>query len=169
MANVFQIGEIVNIGVEDEVTGIALYAALAEKTKTEPLKAFFLKMAEKERVHEERFRTLLTQVGDPTLHETFPGEYEAYLRALLDARAFPSPQAALSRAKAAADSRAAIKLALQMEKDTLGLFLEVVKLLPDRHRPVVQAIIDEERSHVVELSGQLRKLGVGGRGAGAGE
>ncbi len=159
MANVFQVGEIVNIGIEDEVTGIALYAALAEKTKTDSLKAFFQAMVEKERVHEARFRTLLTQVGDPTLHETYPGEYETYLRALLEARAFPSPQTAVQKAKGATDPRAALKLALQMEKDTLGLFLEVVKFLPERHRPVVRTIIDEERSHVVELSGQLRKLG----------
>ena len=158
MANLFQVSEIVNIGVEDEVSGGALYQALAEGTGSAALKSFYTAMVEKERVHEKRFRDLLAQVEGHTIHESYAGEYQAYLRALLDARAFPTAAAAVKKARAAADDRAALDLALQMEKDTLVLFQEIVKLVPERHRPMVQGIIAEERSHVVELSSELRKL-----------
>jgi rubrerythrin len=159
MANLFQATEIVNIGIEDEVSGAALYQALAAKTATAALKAFYEAMVAKERVHEQQFRDLLAGVEGHTIHESYPGEYEAYLRALLDARAFPTAAVAVEKANAAPDDRAGLDLALQMEKDTLTLFLEIVELIPERHRPVVQAIIDEERSHLVAISGQLRELG----------
>jgi len=158
MANLFQVSEIVNIGVEDEVTGGALYGALAESTGNAALKSFYEAMVEKERVHERKFRDLLTGIEGHPVRETYPGEYEAYLRALLDARAFPTPDVAVEKATAAADDRTALGLALQMEKDTLALFQEIVKLIPERHRPTVEGIIDEERSHVVDLSAELRKL-----------
>jgi rubrerythrin len=158
MPNVFQVGEIVNIGIEDEVTGVALYAALAEKAKSDLLKRFYAAMTEKERVHERKFRNLLAQVNEREIHESFVGEYDAYLRAMLDARAFPTAEVAVRKVKAAADDRAGLSLALQMEKDTLALFLELVKFMPERHRPVVEGIIEEERSHVVELSAQVRAL-----------
>ena len=159
MANLFQAKEIVNIGVEDEVSGGALYQALAEKTQNPTLKSFYQAMVEKERIHEEKFRDLLKAVEGHAIHETYAGEYEAYLRALLDARAFPTAAVATEKARAARGDRAGLDLALQMEKDTLTLFVEIVKLIPERHRPVVQGIIEEERSHLVELSAALKKLG----------
>lgn len=157
MANVFQVSEIVNIGVEDEVAGVALYTALADKTQDQGLKKFYQGLVTKEREHEQKFRALLASVEKHAIHESYPGEYEAYLRALLDSRAFPTPAVAIQKAHAAADDAAALGLALQMEKDTLTLFLEIVKLIPERHRPTVQTIIDEERSHVVEISAKMRK------------
>ena len=84
MANLFQVSEIVNIGIEDEVTGEALYRALAEKAGDPDLRNFYQAMVEKEQVHERRFRDLLMQVEGHEVHESYPGEYEAYLRALLD-------------------------------------------------------------------------------------
>ena len=41
MANLFQASEIVNIGIEDEVSGGAMYQALAEKTENATLTAFY--------------------------------------------------------------------------------------------------------------------------------
>jgi len=158
MANLFQVSEIVNIGIEDEVSGGALYQALAEKTENAALTAFYEAMVAKERAHERAFRDLLATVEGHEIHETHPGEYEAYLRALLDARAFPTAAAAIERARAADDDRAGLDLALLMEKDTLALFLEIVKFIPERHRPIVQDIIAEERSHVVELAAERQKL-----------
>jgi len=158
MANLFQVSEIVNIGVEDEVAGAALYTALADKTDNEDLKAFYRKLTEMEKVHEAKFRELLASVEQHEVHESFPGEYESYLRALLDSRAFPTPAVAIQKGNSAPDDRAALELALRMEKDTLTLFLEIVQLIPERHRPVVQTIIDEERAHVVDISAKLRDV-----------
>lgn len=157
MANLFQVSEIVNIGIEDEVTGVALYTTLADKTEDEGLKAFYGGQADVEREHERTFRDLYAQVEKHPISETYPGEYESYLRALLDSRAFPTPAVAIQKANSAADDRSGLELVLQMEKDTLTLFHEIVKLIPERHRPVVQEIIDEERAHVVAVTEQLRQ------------
>jgi rubrerythrin len=110
-------------------------------------------MAEQERFHAKRFSDMLKTTGEHTPRgERYTGEYEQYVRALLDSRAFPDPEAAVEKARACANDTEAILMALDTEKSTLLFFMEMRGLVPDEHGGFIEEIIQEERLHISQLS-----------------
>lgn len=152
MAEMFDVSELVRIAVEDEKSGVAMYTALAGKARLARLKEAFADLTEQERYHQKRFEDMLQSMGDFKPPERYSGEYAGYLEALTADRAFPDAQAARRQAEACADDAGALALANRMERDTLLLLGEMRDLVAEKHRPVVDDIIEEERSHVVLLS-----------------
>ena len=74
----FKMGEFINMAVKDEETGIAFYKAIAETTDNKELRESFLKIADQEKVHMERFKKMQDQVGDKMPFEQYPGQYENF-------------------------------------------------------------------------------------------
>lgn len=158
MSNLFDVAELVRIGVEDEKSGIAFYTVLAENAKDPGLRQTFARLAEQERQHCERFQKMLDGLGDYKPRESYSGEYMAYLRTMLADRAFPDEQAALAQAKACEDDLAGLALATRFERDTLLLMNEMRGMVPERDRHIVDELAKEEQSHLVELSQARGKL-----------
>lgn len=151
MSNLFDVAELVRIGVEDEKSGIAFYTALADKATDTGLRQTFARLAEEEKRHCERFQAMLDQLGDYQPRESYSGEYMTYLRTMLEGRAFPDEQAAVAQAKACENDMAGVALAIRFERDTLLLMGEMRGMVPDKDRWVVDELIHEEQSHLVEL------------------
>ena len=154
----FEVSELINVAVKDEETGIEFYSALADATKTPEIKEAILAIAEQEKAHRDRFKDMLTQVGDYKPHEEYAGQYGEYLRVLLENRAFPEPPAAAQRAREASSDAEAIDIALGLEKDTLLFLQEMKGLVPESNADLVEEIIKEEREHVVDLTNLRTKL-----------
>jgi len=159
MSPLFDVAELIRIGVEDEKSGVAFYGELARTTAHPRLRGLYESLVEQERGHQERFEQMLADLGDYKPAETYPGEYIAYLRALLDSRAFPDPGAAAQAAHDCQDDRAALVLALRFERDTLGLLNELRDLVAQDDQELVDELIREEQGHVVELSWAINGLG----------
>jgi len=159
MSPLFHVAELVRIGVEDEKSGVAFYSALAEKTKNAELKKTYAGLAEQERYHQKRFEKMLEDLGDFQPTESSPGEYVAYLRSMLDTRAFHDPPTARQMAGECATDRAALALAVRFERDTLVLLNELREMVPERDRTTVDELAREEQSHLVELTRAQEKLG----------
>ena len=153
----FEMGELLNVAVKDEETGIAFYSALADAAENREIKEAVLAIAEQEKFHRDRFKKMLDEMGDFKPSEQYPGEYEAYLKILLYNRAFPEPAVAAERVRQVSFEEA-INIALQLEKDTLLFLQEMKELVPDSNASLVQQIIDEERAHVVDLTDLKQKL-----------
>jgi len=159
MCALFDVAEIVRVGVEDEKTGVALYTTLAAKSADDKLARMYTDLAEQERLHQGLFEQMLKALGEHAAAETYTGEYTAYLRALMNDRAFPTEAAACAAATACADDREALELAGRMERDTLVLMHEMRQLVRDADRRIVDELIAEEQSHVTQLSGAAALLG----------
>lgn len=157
MRELFNVAELVRIGVEDETSGVAFYEAMSRKTRNAKLREIFEGMAKEERYHKKRFEEMFESLGAKPAKEEYPGEYTEYLRTLTGTRAFPDPQAAATKAAEFASDAAAIDFAIQFERDTIILMNEMKGLLPESDSSVVNELIREEQSHLVELA-EARKL-----------
>ena len=154
----FDVRELIEMAVKDEETGIAFYKALADVTETPGIKKGCLAISKEEEGHAQRFRGMLDEIGDYQPIEEYPGQHEEYVRVLLEDRAFPEPEKAAEKARAARTDIEAIDIAMRLEKDTL-LFLEQMKdFVPQTHGDYIQEIIAEERNHLTELYDLKRAL-----------
>lgn len=148
----FRMTDFLNIAVKDEETGVAFYTACAASVKNKDLKTAFLKMADQEKVHAERFRKMGTDVKEHRNVEGYGGEYESYMNQFLTMRAFPEPKDAAKKATTIKSDMEAVDIALRMEKDTLLFYHEMLSFIPQTHRSYVEDIIKEERMHVNQLT-----------------
>lgn len=156
MRELFDISELVQIGLEDEISGVAFYSALAEQTSNPSLRTMFADLAQQEKYHKMRFEEILVTLGASKVVEEYPGQYMAYLRTMTDGRAFPDAQTAIHMAQQCADDAEALDLASRFERDTLILMNEMKGLVPPQDRDIVNELIREEQSHLVTLA-QARK------------
>ncbi len=156
MRELFNVAELVRIGVEDETSGVAFYGELAAKCSNPEMKKVWETLASQERYHKKRFTEMLESLGPKPQKEEYPGEYSEYLRTLTAERAFPDAQTAARKAKECAGDLAAIELASQFERDTLILMNEMKGLLPDSDATIVREMVREEQAHLVMLADARR-------------
>ncbi|NOZ56580.1 MAG: ferritin family protein [Calditrichaeota bacterium] len=152
MANLFVASEIVAMNVTEERNGYEFYKALAATAKTQKLREAARRIAEQEKRHEERFRRWLDELGEHQPTESYPGEYDAYVKALLSNTTFTDEEAARKAAEGAETDARAVEIALQMEKNTLLLLQELRKHIPEKDLKLVDETVREEEDHLVELS-----------------
>ena len=145
--------ELLKMAIRDEETGMEFYQVLADKTEDEALRKKFLEIREQEIGHAERFREMVEGLGDYVPREEVPGDYEHYYESFLSKRDYMNPDDAVELARKTKTDEEAIRFALSQEKDTLLFFIEMKELVPsNQHRDLVQAVIHEERTHVIDLS-----------------
>ena len=149
---VFDVSELIEMAVKDEETGIAFYKALAQKTTSDVMKKACEQIARQEEHHRDRFRAILEQVGGYEPYEQYAGQYESYVKTLLDEKAFPEPEAAAEKARAVGSDREAVEIAMRMERDTLLFLQEVKAFVHQKQSPYIDEIIEEERQHLVDLA-----------------
>jgi rubrerythrin len=149
--------EIVRMSVEEERTGGVFYSAWAKHTGNPAVKAEAARIAAMETHHQAIFEKLLEKLGEPAGAESHEGEYKEYLDALMGDRAFPDAEAGRKLAESLSDLDAA-NTALKTEEKALLLYSFLEKQLSPRERKIVAGVIDEERQHVVDLTGLKTKL-----------
>lgn len=148
---VFSTEEFVKMAIKDEETGIAFYTALAETTQNEVLKQNYYRLADQEKHHAENFKKMLDNVEPGHVFEQRPGQYEDFVDAMLETRAFSTPEKAAEEAKKLS-AQDAVQTALKMEKDTLIFYLDMKDYIPDKHKSYIEEIITEERGHIRDLA-----------------
>lgn len=158
MPNLFYASEILQMNVTEERNGAAYYQALSESAQTETLKEMAAQIAQQEKHHEERFASMLEGLDKPQIRESYPGEYDGYVRALLEDRAFPDDEAAAEMARSSGSDLEAVETALSMEQKTLLLLNELRKHVNPKEASYIDAAIDEEKAHLIQLTELKKKL-----------
>jgi rubrerythrin len=154
MSRSFGIAELVRIAVVDERSGAALYRAMAEKTGNAELKEQFQELAEQERRHEKRFQELLATVeSEPPAQ--YPDEYLDYIEMRM---AEGGAGASHTTLEGTDSDLELIETALRFEREQLALQRDMGDYLGDRHKPVVEEIVQEEKDHLVTLSRMKKNL-----------
>jgi len=154
----FAVKELIEMAVKDEETGIAFYQALAETTRSREVREACAAISKQEELHAERFRKMLPELEDYRAREEYPSQNEEYVEALLESRAFPMPGTAADRARAVGNDAEALDIAIRMEKDTLLFLQEMRSLVPEKQVQYVEAVIEEERGHVMDLTQLMQSL-----------
>jgi rubrerythrin len=158
MANLFLASEILEMNVVEERNGAAFYSRLSERSLNPEIKKQAAEIAVQEKHHETLFTKLLQECEQPDPVETYPGEYDGYLQALLKNKMFSDEQDAALKAEQWSDQEA-LEYALKTEQATLNLLKELAKHIHPKELPIVQLTVDEEENHITLLNELLRKLG----------
>jgi rubrerythrin len=148
--------ELVEIAIGVERNGAAFYDSLSKSTKDEIARGAYKYLADKEREHIEIFQKMLASVSEYQPPETYTEEYDLYLKALVDSAIFSDDQVAREMAQRAGSDAEAIQIGLRAEKDSILFYSEMRDLVRRSDREVIDNIIEEERSHLRQLS-DLRK------------
>jgi len=146
---IFSIREVVEQAVQTEKLGFQFYTTTAEKfDKEKDFQKLFGTLADKERVHEKRFKELLEIIKDeePQGWE----DAELYLRAIVESEFFLGKNKSLPSLKRVKTVEDAVNFAIGFEKETLLYFYGILDAV--REKEVVEEIINEERSHIMWLN-----------------
>lgn len=152
MATFYKAGEIVGIAVEIERRGNACYRRLAAAADPGELRELFGRLAAEAGRNETVFRALLDRLGDTGLPPlAFDEDYAQYVAGLIASHALFSGREAGARTADPADARAALRLAMAFEKDSLLFLVETQVLVPEAERPVLGRCMWEARRHLARL------------------
>ncbi|NLH49275.1 MAG: ferritin family protein [Myxococcales bacterium] len=153
--------EICKIGVEVERNGRAFYLKARDKVADEDLQKLFSRLADAELIHEKTYLQILErlEIADPAESECcYDQEYDIYLGALADTRVF-TPQRTVDQIIAPLKTPSdLLRVAMGFEKDAILWLSEMINLVADDEKPVIEEFISYEKEHLAVLMTELKKL-----------
>jgi rubrerythrin len=144
--------ELIEIAIGIEKNGATFYNSLAGSTKNPETKGTYVYLADQEKEHAAIFKKMLSMVSEYKPPETYTEDYKRYLKALIDSLIFSDDKVALEMARKVRSDTEAIQVAVGAEKDSILFYTEVRELVRPADRKVVKKIIDEEKSHLRQLT-----------------
>ena len=148
----FSGSELADIAIGIERNGASFYDSLAKSAGKEIAKGVYEYLADEERKHIDIFQSMLASLTDYRPPETYTEEYDLYLKALVNSAVFSDDQVARDMAQKVGSDAEATQIALGAEKDSILFYSEMLDLVRQPEREVVNNIIEEERSHLRQLS-----------------
>jgi rubrerythrin len=150
--------ELIEIAIGIEKNGATFYNSLAGSTKNPEAKGTYKYLADQEKEHAAVFRKMLSLASEYKPPETYTEDYKRYLKALVDSLVFTDDKVTLETAKKVKSDAEAIQVGVGAEKDSILFYMEVKELVRPAERKVVKKIIEEERSHLRQLTGIKKGL-----------
>ena len=152
----YNLGEILNIAMAIEESGIKFYNSAAHKY---PQFSDIFSFLEKEEInHLNEFREMLTSFEDYTLNkELYSEEYFSYLKAIGKNVVFKDDmlEHELQRLSTPQD---VIRFAMDMEMRSINYYTFLKDLLKPEYTKGITLIIAEERKHYIKLAEILDRL-----------
>ena len=148
--------ELINIAIGIERRGIAFYDIMTRSTENAVTRDAFQCLVGMEREHIKIFQDMLSEADKYETPETYAGEYEAYLQALVDSAVFTDDLATSEMASQVDSDIKAIELGISAEKDSILFYYGMKEITPQRAQLTVSKILAEEKSHLRQLS-ELKK------------
>lgn len=146
----------VELAIQTEELGTKFYQRVAKKFEAQPETAeTFRRLSEDEKAHAARFRSILEKTPeDPPAVQAAPDRLD-YLRAITVSEVFKGStfRDLFERVESMED---ALGVAIDFEKATLLIYLALEAVVGPSES--VEAVITEERGHLVRLLGQLEKI-----------
>lgn len=158
MVNIFAGSEIVELGIQVEKNGRDFYNTLVKQSKIQKARETFKYLAGEEEKHIAVFRKILDSVHKYEPPETYPGEYFAYMNALASDYIFTQKDKGGEIAKRTRSDKEAIVLGIGFEKDSILFYEGMKKVVPEYDHKIVNNLIEQEQSHLRQLSDLKNKL-----------
>lgn len=154
----FSARELIDIAIGIERSGVSFYDSLVKSARDAMVRGAYKYLADEERKHIEIFQSMLASLTDYRPSETYTEEYALYLKALVDFAVFTDDQVAREMTQKVGSDAEAIQIALGAEKDSILFYSEMRDLVRRSDRDVVNKVIEEERSHLRQLSDLKKSL-----------
>jgi rubrerythrin len=152
MGSLLNVSEIVEFAVHIEQNGFKFYIESIKKFQDPKLIKLFQFLADEEFKHEETFKQLLKKTGTYIPNESYPGEYEAYMKDFLKTHALANDATLKSKLDSINTIENAIEVALSFEKDSIILFTMLKKYIDEKNKSIVEGIIQEEVTHIFKIT-----------------
>jgi len=155
--NILSISEIVELGIEKEKKRRDFYGLCAEKFNDKNIKELFVKLRDWEEEHIRKFTEMRSSIKEPRETESYEGELNSYMQALLDDKLYNdvSPEKFSANVKAPLD---AVSYGIGFEKDAIIFFDEISRYTVDARKDIVRELIEEEKRHIVYLARLREKI-----------
>jgi rubrerythrin len=152
----FQAADIVELAMQVEQSGEAFYRAVAHKVEGRDTRELFEYLAGQEAIHYQVFQKLSQTVHEaPFMTDEEWDLYLDYLNGTVQSAFFEGTDKALALAETVTDAQQAIQMAIGFEKETLLFFYDLRDRIPEKDRPLIEKIVDEEKRHVRRLVSKL--------------
>ncbi|MEW8958984.1 hypothetical protein MHOCP_13380 [Moorella humiferrea] len=139
-----------------EQKGQAFYQAMAASARDDRARKLFQRLALEEGQHILDFEQLASKATPYDPPESYPGEYEAYMQALVDSNVFPKDLHPETLAKQITNDEEALNFAIQFEKDALLFFSGLKNLVSVTETAMIDELLRQERRHLCDLHSALQ-------------
>ena len=150
MANVFNIAEVIDMGIEKEKKRRDFYGLVSESFKEDDLKSLFSRLRDWEDEHITKFMAIRDTINIDESHESYKGELAEYMKALVDDLLYKQVSAK-DFSKNVRSPKSAIQYGIGFEKDAILFFNELLKYMEPVHTEKVRILINEEKKHIIYL------------------
>ena len=157
MPNVFNSAEVIDLGIEKEKKRRDFYALVAKKFKDKAMNSLFSRLRDWEEEHVKKFTEIRDEVKEYEITESYQGELEAYMKAMVDDKLYREVSPA-SFAKNIKTPLAAIRYSIGFEKDAILFFNELLQYMAAHDKDKIQKLINEEKQHIIYLTELKRKF-----------
>ncbi|MDD5127391.1 MAG: ferritin family protein [Dehalococcoidales bacterium] len=161
MSITFSGGELINIAINIEKSGMAFYDTMSRSTENATARAAFKELTQMERNHIKIFQDIALPSENGKGAGTAGDEYEGYLQALVNSAVFTDELTTSELATRVSGDIEALELGIEAEKDSILFYYEMRDIVPPRTRDTIDRIIKEEKSHLRQLGEIKRKLAAG--------
>jgi len=158
VANILQPAEIVEIGIEKEKKRRDFYALAAERFKARrELAELFARLRDWEIEHIRTFEQIRDTVSKAQYTESYAGETEAYMNALVDSELYTNitPEKFADIVKTPVD---ALDRGIGFEKDAILFFSQLSRFIDPKSREIVTRLIEEEKQHLLYLFNMKKEM-----------
>ena len=156
MPNIFNIAEVIDMGIAKEEKRRDFYGLVAESFKEKEMKELFGRLRDWEAEHIKKFTAIRDSAEESEVRESYKGEFAAYIKALVDDKLYAqvSPKEFAANVKKPID---AIRYGIGFEKDAILFFNELIGSLEGPHKDKVLELLNEEKQHIVYLTELKRR------------
>lgn len=155
MPNIFNASEIIDMGIEKEKKRRDFYGLAADSFTSADMKSLFKKLRDWEDEHIKRFIQIRNKVADMEIAETYAGEFNEYIKAMIDDMLY-NQVSSEEFSKNVKSPLIAIQYGIAFEKDAILFFDELLNYMESPYRESIQELINEEKTHIIYLS-ELKK------------
>ena len=153
----FNPSEIYQFAIKIEENGENFYNSMATKLDNDKVIDLFKYLAKEEVGHKATFTKLLANFQDYQPSESYQDEYFQYLQAYAENLVFNFGKFDSEMAKVDTIEDA-FQFAIGKELDTIAYFREMKELVPEGEKEKIEAILEEERKHVVLLTEKKKEI-----------
>ncbi len=161
MADTYTTGELINVAINIERSGITFFDIMARTTDSDVARDTFEQFVQMEREHLTLFQDMISQMADSPSPGALTPEVSGYIHALIDGAVFSNDTAmddAVSRADT--DSRA-LEVGISAEKDSILFYQALKDVMPRAVVNSLDRILTEEKTHLSQLTEIKKRLDSG--------
>ncbi len=143
--------EILEIALKIELNGEIFYEEASKKVTDSKVKDLFVYLQTQEKKHSADFKHLFLHLKKEDVNDlpelSGVEEISLYLHAIANTKVFTDPEAGAALGRAIKDDSEAIDIAIGLERDSILYYNEILNVVKEEDKGLVENIIAQEKEH----------------------